>query len=243
MTLLCNDLVWKYLALRHWTGVFCSTQSFIISIPHLQHTKMDDSITPKKWSISNSLWLFSVAREAPQPLIISDCTQVFVKAQSPPQIHSWTSLLSSPHQEPPPNIEFVFIRSDWNNQLYRRVWGTFLPSLDKDTNQSKSWHLPVKVMVNKSRSGCVMRVSVEGGCSQCCWVWRWHSEGLQGCDLPLSHASHVNANTRTNCCCFLIIWPRINLCVCCILWSIKASGDLSPMRVVGVCVCVKGVTL
>lgn len=98
--------------------------------------------------------------------------------------------------------------------------------------------------ISQSRSGCViMRVSAEGGCSQCCWVWRWHSEGLQGCDLPPSHASHVNANTRTNCCCFLIIWPRINLCVCCTLGSIKASGDLSPMRVVGVCVCVKGVTL
>lgn len=60
------------------------------------------------------------------------------------------------HQEPPRNIGFVFIQSDWNNQLYRRVGGTLLPSVDEDT---------VQVMENKSMFGCVItRVSAEGGC-------------------------------------------------------------------------------
>lgn len=95
------------------------------------------------------------------------------------------------------NIGSVFIQSDWNKPLYRRIWGTILPSVHEDTNQRKSWYLPVQVMENQSMSGCViMRASVEGGCSQCCWVWRWHSEGLQGCDLPPSHASCVNANMQ-----------------------------------------------
>lgn len=110
---------------------------------------MDDSVNPKTWNFSNTLWLLSGAREALSApyhfrldLFLCQSSKSFV------DIIIVLSAFAT-HQELPQNIGFVFIQSDWNDQLYRRVWGTLLPSVDEDTNQSKSWYLPVQVMENK----------------------------------------------------------------------------------------------
>lgn len=140
MTLLCNGLVWKYLALRHWTGVFCNTQSFIIIIPHLlPRTKMDDSVTPKKMKHLQQPLVVEWSKRSPSApyhfrLHLSLCRS---SKSSPNTFMDIIIVLSAfaTHQEPPANIGFVFIQSDWINQLYRRVWGTLLPSVDGDTNQ------------------------------------------------------------------------------------------------------------
>lgn len=163
MTLLCNDLVWTYLALRHWTGVFCSPQSFIIIIPHLlPHTKMDDSVTLKKM------------KHFQQPLVVEWNKR---SPSAPYHFRLHKSLLK---------LKVLSKYTHGHHDCPLRVChtsgsGLFLSKVIEITNFTgeygelyfhlwmKSCYLPVKVMENKSRSGCViMRVSVEGGCSQCC---------------------------------------------------------------------------
>lgn len=100
---------------------------------------MDDSVTPKKIKLLHHPLVVEWSKRSPSaPYHFRLHLNLKVL---PKYIHGHHYC----PQEPPRNIRFVFIRSDWNNQLYRRVWGTLLPSVDEDTNQSKSWYLPVQV--------------------------------------------------------------------------------------------------